>query len=45
MALALLLALAGIYLLLALYNRLPVGFPGSQQRRRRRVRKPRPRRE
>lgn len=44
MVLAFLLALAGIYLLLALYDRLPEGFPGSQ-RRRRRVRKPRPRRE
>ena len=44
MVLAFLLALAGVYLLLALYDRLPEGFPGSQ-RRRRRVRKPRPRRE
>lgn len=45
MVLAFLLALAGIYLLLALYDQLPAGFPFSQQRRRRRVRKPKPRRE
>ncbi len=45
MILALALALAGIYVLLALYDRLPAGFPGSGQRRRRRVRKPRPRRD
>jgi phosphatidylglycerol:prolipoprotein diacylglycerol transferase len=45
MVLAFLLALAGIYLLLALYDRLPAGLPFAQQRRRRRVRKPRPRRE
>jgi phosphatidylglycerol---prolipoprotein diacylglyceryl transferase len=45
MVLAFALALAGVYLLLLLYNRLPAGFPGSQQRKRRRVRKPRPRRD
>lgn len=44
MVVAFLLALTGIYILLYLYNRLPPGFPGAP-RRRRRVRKPRPRRD